>query len=72
MKSPSWSEKNLSWLILAVLLTAVPIVAQDPVAASGADTGSSGLAGTWYVKMALPVKEKSAEEKPAEEKPAEE
>ena len=71
MKSPSWSEKNLSWLILAVLLTAVPIIAQDPVAASGVDTGSSGLAGTWYVKMALPVKEKPAEEKPAEEKPAE-
>ena len=47
MKSPSWSEKNLSWLILAVLLIAVPIVAQDPVADSGADTGSSGLAGTW-------------------------
>ena len=68
MKSPSCCEKNLSWLILAVLLTAVPIVAQDPVADSGADTGSSGLAGTWYVKMALPVKEKPAEEKPAEPK----
>ena len=71
MKATVWSERNLFWLILAVFLTGVPLFAQDSAADSGADTGSSGLAGTWYVKMALPVKEKPAEEKPAEEKPSE-
>ena len=40
MKSPSWPEKNLTWLILAVLLTAIPLFAQDPAADSGADTGT--------------------------------
>ncbi len=68
MKSSSWSERNLFWLILAVLLTAAPLFAQDPAADSDTDAGSSGFLRTWYVKMALPVPVK---EKPTEEKPTE-
>ncbi|MEC8896638.1 MAG: alanine/glycine:cation symporter family protein [Planctomycetota bacterium] len=60
MKSPSWPEKNLTWLILAVLFLTAPVFSQDPPADSKAGAESSGLSGIWRVKIALPGGEKPA------------
>ena len=60
MKSPSWSEKNLTWLILAVLFLAAPVFSQDPPADSKAGAESSGLSGIWRAKIALPAGKKPA------------